>query len=231
MNIKRVIEESRKLLNEVSHNINQDYSDSILDDSTILMWINRAIRDIEFKTGGKNFTYEDTEFNISIIPGQELYNFPLNVDQISNLMITNGTQKYYLEQYSNYFTKYNIQLFGIPKVYALDYKPGVIKLFPTPSPDLPNFVLKFTGRTHVSRYTMKDIEKELPYDDRFHDAYIYYVCYSYCSFLIDADNTLVNRGKLYKQEYDEIVRYMRNYITWRNDSGNSIRFDNGDYQT
>ena len=98
MNIKRVIEDSRKLLNEVSHNINQGYSDSILDDSTILMWINRAIRDIEFKTGDKKFTYEDTEFNISIIPGQELYNFPLNVDQISNLMITNGTQKYYLEQ-------------------------------------------------------------------------------------------------------------------------------------
>ena len=51
------------------------------------------------------------------------------------------------------------------------------------------------------------------------------------ALLIDADNTLVNRGKLYKQEYDEIVRDMRNYIAWRNDSGNSIRFDNGDYQT
>lgn len=231
MNLKQAIETSRILLNEKQHNINQGYSDSILSDSLIVFWVNEFVRKLEHDLGLTTFTQEEVLYNIPVVAGQEYYNFPSDVQRITNLMITKDTYIYHLTQEINYFTKENIKLKGIPTRYVLDYNPGTIKLYPIPNDDFNGYTLKFTGIRTIKNYTLKDIDKELPFDARFHTAFVYFICGSMVETLIDNDNGQINRSKIYYRKVDEIVSRYKNDILFKRDSYNSIRFDNDIYNT
>lgn len=229
MNLKKSIELSRKLLNEVSHNINQGYNDSILTDDLIIFWINEFKTKLEHDLGLTPISYESVDYNITLNPNQQLYNFPVDVQQITNLVVEKNNQKYYLSQLINEFTKYDINLKGIPQFYTLDYNPGIIKLTPIPIDE--GYILKFTGRKSIKDFTLKDIDKELPFDSRFHNAFVYFICASMCETLIDNDNTQLKRAEFYYRKVEEIVRRYKHDIGWKNDSYNSIIFDNSIYNT
>lgn len=229
MNLKEVIEESRILLNEVSHNINQGYSDSIVQDRTIVLAINECVTEIESRLGLKNISYEDTDYNINLISQTDIYKFPDGVNSIRDLIITNGNQKYYLTQKPYEDIQYSIDIKGIPSYYALDYKTGYIKLSPIVNQD--SLVLKFIGRVNNAKITLDDIDREMPFESRYHMAFIYYVCNFVCENLIDVDNTQKSRGVDYLRKFNnELLKY-KNDIIQNRYTPNGIYFDNDRYNT
>lgn len=231
MNLREVVEESRILLNEVSHNINTDVDGSFLKDRTILLAVNNCISEIESRLGVKNISYEDVDYNISLVDGQSLYPFPSNVNSIKYLMIQNEStnQKFYPKQISFEDMQYNINIKSIPSFYCLDYKEGYIK-FDTEMIG-NDYKLKFIGKVNNSRIKKQDFDKELPFDSKYHMAFIYYVCYFVCRNVIDLDNGQKNRSADYLEQFNnELLKY-KNDIIQNKFTQFGIRFDNGDYNT
>lgn len=229
MNLREVVEESRILLNEVSHNINTDSEGSFLKDRTILLAVNNCISEIESRLGVKNISYEDVDYNIPLIDGQSLYQIPENVNSLKYLMIQYENQKYFPKQISYEDMMYSISAKGIPSFYCLDYKLGYIKFNTEMTSN--NYTLKFIGRVNNARLKKQDFDKELPFDSKYHMAFIYYVCYFVCRNLIDLDNTQKSRSQDYLEQFNnELLKY-KNDIIQNKFTQYGIQFDNGDYNT
>ena len=229
MNLREVIEESRILLNEVSHNINTDSEGSFLKDRTILLAVNNCISEIESRLGVKNISYEDVDYNITLIDGQSLYQIPENVNSLKYLVIEKENKRYFPKQVTFEDMMYSYSLKGIPAHYCLDYKLGYIKF--DSEINGSDYKLKFIGRVNNSRLKKQDFDKELPFDSKYHMAFIYYVCYFVCRNLIDLDNTQKNRSQDYLEQFNnELLKY-KNDIIQNKYSQHGIYFDNGDYNT
>ncbi len=229
MNLQEVIEEVRILLNDVQHNINQGYSDTIIQDRTFILAINECISEMESRLGVERISYEDTDFNIPLITGQNLYAIPNNINSIRDLILIRGSVNLFPVQRTFEDIKFEVDFKGIPQFYSLDYKTGFIRFAPTPNDD--ETVLKFIGRKNSERLTLTDMGREMPFDSRYHNAFIYYLCYYACTNLIDVDNGQQSRGQVYLRNFLNEIQKYKNDILQKTYTPYGITFDNDRYNT
>lgn len=229
MNLQEIIEESRILLNDEQHNINQGYSDSIVKNRTIILAINECITEMESRLGLERFAYEDTEYNIPLISGQDVYELPTGVNSIRDLTLIKGTQRFFPLQRTYEDVKYVVDFKGVPQFYSLDYKTGFIRFSPIVNTD--DITLKFLGRVNTLPFKLTDMDRELPFDSRYHNAFIYYVCYYVVTNLIDVDNGQQARGQVYLRNFNnELLKY-KNDIIQKTFTPYGIYYDNERYNT
>ena len=88
MNVRELIKKIRVTIDEKVHSING--SDSMISDETIIDCINQGIIKFEQMTAMSVVSQEDTQFNITLIENQDLYELPSKIRQVTLPVIFDG---------------------------------------------------------------------------------------------------------------------------------------------
>ena len=75
------------------------------------------------------------------------------------------------------------------------------------------------------------MDKEMPFDSRYHNAFIYYLCYYACTNLIDVDNGQQSRGQVYLRNFSNEIQKYKNDILQKTYTPYGITFDKDRYNT
>jgi hypothetical protein len=214
MNIRQIFQNARLLVSDVQHSTNNSDSDTFVQDSQLLNFLNDGITYFDFLTGIERFAYEDGDFTINVVAGTDLYTLPPNIAKIDTVQLENGNNKILLEEvaYENIVTNrllltpndqyLTLNLRGDPVYYSLDYDDQKIKLFPIPS---QNWTLKMRGTYYQTIFTQSDYNKTVPFPAKFHQAFVYYLA-SRMTEIIDFDVFDIKMSQYYMSKFNEIVR-------------------------